>query len=166
MIFLQADLFSLPFVLSISLSISISISLSFCSSSSFFLPAMLSPSFFPVERPPIASQWRRINCAGVLGAPPRERTDGRTDATWGDPLCSFERGFPYRRAKNACARVCVTCARAGVPGARYAHMHRCSGPWDPGLRSWPGVESLGRQIPQDLLAGQGCRVVAGNPIVR
>jgi len=53
-----------------------------------------------------------------------ERTDGRTDATWGEPLCSFERGFPYRRAENACV-VCVyvrscgctrrkTCTRASL----------------------------------------------------
>lgn len=48
---------------------SLSFFLSFYSSFSLRLLATLSPSFSPVERPPIASQWRRINCAGVLGAP-------------------------------------------------------------------------------------------------
>lgn len=111
--------------------------LSFYSSFSLRLLAMLSPSFSP-ERP-IASQWRRINCAGVLGAPLllanwRIRHGAESSLfvqTW-LPVSSSHRAKTHIRTALLAAR----------------------------------GDSLGTESPQDLFAGQGCRVFAGNPIAR
>lgn len=66
--------------------------------------------------------------------------------------------LPVSSSRRECARARLCGAlHAGASGGD-AHTHRVL----PAARG----ESLGTESPQDLFAGQGCRVLAGNPIVR